>query len=237
MGTFARGVHLHVLVSLLSGLFAWIGYQRCDTRGESRYGALEGWGLGGRRKQKRSHGQQLQAWNSQTPNLHTCDVYVSIYADMCIYVYTYIFLFAYKQDLNSCFSFKASCCAPTEKTTPCCRHVILSKTLVGPFVGMCNFLVKATSSLRLFYHLKEPHVYYSQKVTVTWIWVVTFWSPGMFSKYTNFEPSLPNEILVKSTYGFFCEFLVGIAQNPQIQLAVPPKMNKSSEGIRSSPQF
>lgn len=43
MGTFARDVHFHVLVShLLSGLFAWIGYQRCDTCGESRYGALEG---------------------------------------------------------------------------------------------------------------------------------------------------------------------------------------------------
>ena len=50
-----------------------------------------------------------------------------------------------------------------KKTAPCCRHVILRKTLVGPFVGMCNFIVKATSSLRLFHHLEEPHVYDSQK--------------------------------------------------------------------------
>ena len=163
MGTFARGVHLHVLFSLLSGLFAWIGYQRCDTRGESRYGALEGWGFGGRENKKGAMGNNCKH-EIHRPQICIHVLYMYLYMRICVYtLYTYIFLFANKQDLYSFFSFKASCCAPTEKTTPCCRHVILSKTLVGPFVGMCNFLVKATSSLRLFYHLKEPHVYDSQK--------------------------------------------------------------------------
>lgn len=123
-------------------------------------GGLRIWGP---RKQKRSHGQQLQAWNSQTPNLHTCAVYVSLYADMCIYIiHVYIFICQQTGFVQLLF-FQSIMLCTNGKTTPCCRHVILSKTLVGPFVGMCNFLVKATSSLRLFYHLKEPHVYDSQK--------------------------------------------------------------------------